>query len=207
MLPIVGKISLNVSLVLYLINYAPQIIHNKMRHQTAGLSFYFHQLLLFSSITDLIYGIGVHMPWQYRLVSVSAIFYLFTQHIQIKEVIHDRLFYNASCFVIIITIVGCLCLYFFKQSKSLFISFGYLSQIAGWISFFPQIIKNIGSTAALSLSLIYLLIDLFSNICDNVSAWVLSWPMPSKLGALFSTLICLVLIYQLRIARRKLDNE
>lgn len=200
----IGKISLNVSLVLYFINYAPQIIHNQIRHQLSGLSFYFHYLLLTSCIADLIYGVGLHMPWQYRLVSISGVLYLLIQHSQIKKVILDRSFHYATYFTILIAVIGFLCLYFFKQDKSLFIAWGYLSEVAGWISCFPQIFKNIGSSAALSLSIIYLLLDLLSSVCDNISAWIFSWPTPSKLDAIFSVVICFIFIYQWKIARKKI---
>lgn len=204
---IIGKISLNISLVLYLINYVPQIIHNQIRPYLSGMSFYFHYLLLISWISDLIYGIGMHMPWQYRLVSVSGLLYLLIQHIQIKKIIVKyRSIHYDTYLLLCVSLIGFICLYFFKHHKSLFISFGYISEIAGWISCFPQIIKNITlASSALSLSAIYLLLDLFSAFCDNVSAWVLSWPTPSKLGAIFSVIICLMLITQrIRVQKKSI---
>jgi hypothetical protein len=146
------------------------------------------------------------MPWQYRLVSISGVLYLLIQHSQIKKVILDRSFHYATYFTILIAISGFLGLYFFKQNKSLFIAWGYFSEVTGWISCFPQIVKNIGSSAALSLSIIYLLLDLLSNVCDNISAWIFSWPMPSKLDAVFSILVCLILIYQWECARKKMTH-
>lgn len=203
-----GTISLNVSLVLYLINYVPQIIHNQFRHYMSCLSFYFHYLLLISCVADLIYGIGLHMPWQYRLVSISSVLYLLIQHVQIRKITTNQSFHYATLVTVMITIAGFLCLYFFKDDKLFFILFGYLSKMAGWISCFPQIIKNFTSTsAALSLSIFYLLLDLCSNLCDNVSAWVFSWPLPSKLDAIFSVIICLLLIYQWQATRKKLLHE
>lgn len=206
---IIGKISLNISLVLYLINYAPQIFHNQMRPYLSGMSFYFHYLLLISWIADLIYGIGMHMPWQYRLVSVLGLLYLLIQHVQIRKIIVEhRSFQYGSYFLFCATVTGFLCLYFYKNNKLLFISLGYLSEIAGWISCFPQIIKNLTLTSsALSLSMIYLLLDLFSAFCDNVSAWVLVWPTPSKLGAIFSVIICLILITQRIRVQKEYTNE
>lgn len=202
MTPLIGNISLNISMVLYLINYIPQIIYNGTQQKISGLSFYFHYLLLLSSLFDLIYGLGAHLPWQYCLVSILYIVYLFIQHVQIKKVLPDPYFYYGVYLILTIACGGFIALFFFKQDRTLFIIFGYASQVTGWMCCFPQIIKNMGTLSALSLSIFYLLLDLFSNICDNISAWTLSWPMPSKLGAIFSTMICFMLIYQRIIAHR-----
>ncbi|OGT43001.1 MAG: hypothetical protein A3F13_07800 [Gammaproteobacteria bacterium RIFCSPHIGHO2_12_FULL_40_19] len=198
MMPFIGKISLNLSLVLYLVNYIPQLFYNKSDHTISGLSFYFHILFLVSYFTDLIYGLGAHMPWQYVLVSSTGTLYLLIQHVQIKKIIISRLFYSSTFFLGFILLCGLSFLFFDRQNRFIFIVFGYMSQMAAWICCFPQIIKNVGSSAALSLSVLYLMVDLLCNLCDNVSAWVLSWPMPSKVGAIFSTLICGVLIFQRR---------
>ena len=196
MISLIGKISLNASLVLYLVNYIPQLFHNQKNEKITGLSFYFHLLFLLSCLTDLVYGLGAHMPWQYVLVSITATLYLLVQHVQIKKVIVSHLFFIGTCFLISIFFSGLFLLFFDKYNTFIFILFGYVSQTTSWICCFPQIIRNMGSAAALSLSLIYLSVDLLCNACDNVSAWILSWPIPSKLGAIFSTVICLVLIFQ-----------
>ncbi|MDP1574966.1 MAG: PQ-loop repeat-containing protein [Coxiellaceae bacterium] len=196
MKPFIGMLSLNISLVLYLINYIPQLWHNKIDRHISGLSFYFHCLFLLSYLTDLIYALGCHMQWQYCLVSVIGMVYLFIQHGQIKNAITAQSFLVINCLLTLTIFLGVFFLCLEKHHGVIFIIMGYFSRVTGWIAFFPQIVKNIKSSTALSLSALYLIIDLACKLCDNVSAWILSWPMPSKLGAIFSIVICSILIFQ-----------
>lgn len=193
---LIGNLSLNISLILYLTNYIPQILHNRKGIYLPELSVYFHALLFLSCIMDLFYGFGLSMPWQYKLVSISGVFYLGLQHYQIGKIAKKTLFFQINILLVFIFCIGIFSYLFLTHVKFLFIGFGYLSQSAGFICALPQIVKNIDSTAALSLSVFYLFLDLFSTICDNISAYTLTWPLPSKLGAAFSTAICLLLLYQ-----------
>lgn len=194
---LIGNISLNISLILYLINYIPQLIHNYRGVHLSKLSIYYHAILYFSVITDLFYGFSMQLPWQYKLVSITFFFYLWIQHWQMRN---TPLFQKITFMLLSVFFI---CLYmtiFLYQDKTILVNLGYASQGAGIIYALPQVIKNIKSSAALSLSVTYLFFSFFSRFCDNISAYCLSWPLPSKLGALCSAAIFILLLCQWRIA-------
>ena len=78
-----GSVSLNISFILYLIHYLPQLIHNQRDGQIKQLSLSFHYLLLLCYLADLNYGFGLNLPWQYRLVSAFGLACLLIQHYQL----------------------------------------------------------------------------------------------------------------------------
>src|SRR3990167_4189636 len=198
----IGAISLNIALVLYLINYFPQLVHNKRGKYIAHFSVYYHVLLYMSCITDLFYGIGMHMPWQYKTVSCCWVGYLSIQHYQLRHVLKNYM----HGLLLFLLCIGVLALLFFNQHKEIFIICGFLTQGTALIYAFPQIIKNIGTQAALSLSISRLSIDLLSKICDNISAHIFAWPLPSLLGAALSVIVCGVLVFQWISARQERDG-
>ena len=79
---IVGEVSLSLSASIYLIWLLPQLWHNHWRKSTKGFSFAFHSLLFIGYCFDLMYGFGLHMEWQYRLVTIVGLCSLFIQHLQ-----------------------------------------------------------------------------------------------------------------------------
>jgi len=192
----IGELTLDISTIIYLFSYIPQLIHNRHQKNLNELSLYFHDLLLFSFLTDIIYGLGMKMPWQYILVSLVGTVSLLIQHIQLFRLNKSRrLIVNSSLFLLLVLYAGIL-LIMNQPNRSLFILVGYASEGAGVIYCLPQILKNIDSRAAIALSGFYLGLEMASTLCDNVSAWFLSWPLPSKLGACFSLIVLLVLISQ-----------
>ena len=193
---LIAKITLNLSMILYLIHYIPQLWHNQKAQQLSGLSSYFHGLLFLGGLTDLIYGFGLSMPWQYKLVSFSSVSCLFIQHCQLKKIISRIHFIKITLVLVCIFFAGISLFFINEKNKLPFELFGYLSQACAITCTFPQIIKNMLSLSAMSLSLFYLILDLICSVCDNISAAILAWPLPSKLGALFSVLTCVFLIYQ-----------
>src|SRR3990167_2545698 len=106
---IIGQISLNISLVLYLTNYIPQLFHNHKGVHLSGLSIYFHTILFFSCFMDLFYGFGMHLPWQYKTVSISWLCYLYFQHRQISASAHMFSGLKKINIILMSTVVVSLC--------------------------------------------------------------------------------------------------
>lgn len=192
----IGAVSLNISFVLYLVHYLPQLIHNQRQNRLAQMSLGFHYLLVLSYISDLNYGYGLGLPWQYRLVSIIGLCCVLIQHAQLAKLYQSLInFKIMTCvfFVLLLLSVIAISTHF---PAAYYLVMGYMAQVAGLFYFMPQIIKNYRSGTVMALSLSFLVLDLICYACDNVSAWALNWPMPSKIGALMSLLLITVLIIQ-----------
>lgn len=196
MTSIIGKITLDISVILYLINYIPQLWHNYKGGNLPGLSVHFHVLLFLSYVTDVFYGLGFKMPWQYLIVSFSSCFCLCIQHYQIHKVSDRRFFSMVNIVFSGVFILGMGLLFFGDKSSKWFLLFGYVSQALGFICVLPQIVKNTTFLSALSLSIVYLLLDFCCDMCDVINGWIFSWPLPSRLGAIFAVMIDIVIIGQ-----------
>ena len=203
----IGAISLNISFLLYVIHYFPQLIHNQRDGQLQQLSLPFHYLLGFCYLADLNYGYGLGLPWQYRLVSWVGVLCLMVQHLQLTKVYkHLRSFKWVSCLLTLMAGMTFYALYT-EFSPSYYSAMGYLAHVTGLFFFLPQVIKNYRQPAALSLSISFLLLDWICYLCDNVSAWSLAWPLPSKIGALAGLLLLSILILQWLITSRRQSLE
>ncbi len=203
----IGAISLNISFLLYVIHYFPQLIHNQRDGQLQQLSLNFHYLLGFCYLADLNYGYGLGLPWQYRLVSWVGVLCLIIQHFQLTKIYkHLRSFKWVSCLLALMTGMTFYALYT-EFSPSYYSAMGYLAHVTGLFFFLPQIIKNYRQPAALSLSINFLLLDWICYFCDNVSAWSLAWPLPSKIGAFVGLILLSILILQWLVTSRRQNLE
>lgn len=202
----IGHYTLNISMILYLIMYFPQLYHNRSE-RLVDLSLHFHNLLTLYYIMDLIYGFGLLMPWQYRLVSTIGLICLIIQQIQLRRIHRKRRYFVFSAFGLCLFGAFGIFSVLYQFPKNFFIDLGYVSQAVALFYRFPQIYKNVGSMAALSLSMGYLTLMFFCAMCDNVSAWFLHWPAPSKLGAIISILLSGTLIIQWLLVKRKNNHE
>jgi len=203
-LNLIGQISLDISTLAYLIWFVPQIILNFKRHSTQGLSLSMHGLLCVGYLCDLIYGFGLGMQWQYRLVTGIGLASLFIQNYQFGRYgLYKKLekiyfiFLNFLFFILIIFAFKILVFshaYFFHQA--FYDHIGMVSNICWFTYMIPQIIKNYFSKSTFGLSPYFVLIALFLNLCDSTSAWALDWDYPSKIGAMTAFGKNLILIFQ-----------
>jgi uncharacterized membrane protein (UPF0136 family) len=202
-LSFIGNISLNISFVLYLIVYIPQIIHNQKVENIAQLSFGLH-LLLFSSYSfDLVYGFASQLPWQYKTVSTVGLLLVTVQHIQlIKFFVNKQLLLRLTLSIFLI-ILNCIAIYYFfiiqhrvLDSNNTFIV-GTAARICGLIYCFPQIIKNCILKSANAISLKYIYLNLVLALLDTCSSWSLNWGWPNKVAAPCSVVIMLLMLYQI----------
>ena len=198
---ILGNITLNISLVIYLICFVPQIIHNQLKHKTSEISLVTHYLMITANAMDLIYAVGLDMPWQYILVDVTLLSFLIIQQFQI---LNDRRCFKifAQTTQVLTFIVAMVLLSFFEiLSNAQLLLLGSISAVIYNLYWFPQIFKNFKNKNAEGFSIIYLSILLFTTVCDVVSAITLAWPIPSVICSivlifLISVQICQFLIYK-----------
>ena len=156
---LIGNISLNISFVLYVIVYIPQIIHNQKGANIAQLSFGLHFLLFSSYFFDLLYGFASQLPWQYKTVSTVGLLLVTVQHIQfIKFFINKQLRLHVTLSIFFI-ILNCIAIYYFFIIQHSILDYdntfivGAIARICGLIYCFPQIIKNSISKTVNAISL------------------------------------------------------
>ncbi len=80
-----GNICLNLSTLLYLIVYLPQLKHNRQTENLSHLSLLMHVFLFSGYMLDFLYGLLTHLPWQYITVSTFGLVLLMIQHSQMTR--------------------------------------------------------------------------------------------------------------------------
>lgn len=200
-----GMISLNISFVLYLLVYLPQIIHNHKFSHLSSLSGGMHFILFSSYCLDLVYGFSSNLQWQYKTVSVVSLTLLVIQHLQITRHYHTQkkwLLCNFNLFFILIAGAVIVCFFTLNQiilSQQTSQIIGYISRAGFLIYTLPQIMKTraLKSASAISVKFIYLSVML--SMLDMISAWCLDWGWPNKLGSPLT--MCLMFIMWLQIKK------
>lgn len=197
-----GQISLNLSFLMYMFLYLPQVIHNQRQSSLEGLSPWMHLTLYSAYSLDLLYGCGQNLPWQYCAVSFIGWGLLTIQHLQFicyfshsKQISIQRIFYGLFIFTSFILIWSINK----KPFTSLSLNYiGYIAQINFVIAFIPQIIRSMQLQSAHALNFLYILLNFSLAGLDCISAWQLKWGWPNKLGS-----GCLVLLTGILLLQRR----
>lgn len=192
-----GYVTLNIALVGYLLWFIPQLLHTARQRSVSGLSLGMHLLLFATYLSDFSYGFGLHMPWQYRLVTCAGLFSLSYQHYQFYRYGQDRTALpSATCAVIMMGLLSFASVFYTELSVRHYNYIGLLTGIF-WISFaVPQIMKNYRLKSANSISRRFILLNIVVVLCDSVSAWTLHWNYPSKITFPLALLESLILLWQ-----------
>lgn len=198
-----GKITLNISFILYLVLYLPQLWRNIKYKHIKDLSFGFHALLFIAATADLYYGFGRIEQWQYRAVSIVMFACLLTQHIQLFFY-QEKLKLIILSVIIIFMLTGLLyVIHSGTTHTQLYLAMGWIERTGYWLYLLPQIIKNrsqfilkknsfdtpLKNDASRAISPVFVSIGLLTAILDSVSAWSLSWASPSLYGAPIAVLL------------------
>ena len=200
----IGNISLNISFVLYLIVYVPQIIHNQTSKNIAQLSLGLHFLLYISYSLDLCYGFSNHLPWQYKTVSVIGLLLVLVQQLQlIQFFVRQRFFFlvNASGLFLLL---NCLTTTYFFIVKHGVVDYqttfmiGSIARLCGLMYCVPQLIKNKMSKSANAISLHFIYLNLFVALLDTISSWCLDWGWPNKLSAPVNIVLMIMMLAQIK---------
>lgn len=196
-----GQLTLTISSTIYLIWFIPQIILNFKRKDTEGLSLLMHAILCFGYLTDLIYGFGLNMQWQYRAVTIAGLCSLAVQHYQFGRYglhrLNQKLTYHAL--TLLCSIVFSFAIYvinFGQYSQRFYDHIGIFSNACGLAFMLPQIIKNFNNQSTVGLSPYFVMIAIFLNVCDSISAWTLNWDYPSKVAPFISMMGNIILLSQ-----------
>jgi uncharacterized protein with PQ loop repeat len=201
---LIGSISLNISFILYLILYIPQIIHNQKSANIAQLSLSLHLLLYSSYLFDLCYGFSNQLPWQYKTVSIIGLLLVSIQHIQLTQFFimnQRRLLAKLSIAFLILNFMGLY--YFFKVEQGSLpyqttLILGTAARIFGLRYCLPQIIKNKTLKSANALSVQFLCLNLTLALLDTISSWCLNWGWPNKLAAPITIAMMTIMLTQIK---------
>lgn len=201
-MPLIGQISLNTSLCIYLIWFTPQIFLNFKRKNTEGLSLLMHGILCMGYLSDLMYGFGRDMQWQYRMVTLVGLLSLSVQHYQffrygLHTAVQKFTYIILSGVYLFVFSYAVIVIYLNYHGKNFYNSIGMLANIC-WLSYMvPQIVKNYINQSTKGLSVLFVFLSIFLNFCDSTSAWILNWDYPSKIGPAISLLSNTILIIQI----------
>lgn len=198
-----GMLSLNVSFVLYLLVYFPQIRHNRTLTHIQSLSTGMHVLLFSGYVLDLLYGFLSHYPWQYRMVSCVGVGLLLLQHIQLIHFFWKKkafILVGAYLLGLILTIIGVTYVFLNASycSPKLIVFFGYSSRALFLSYTVPQLVKNRTLKSAVAMSTSFVILSFMIASLDTMSAWCLDWSWPNKVGSPISMMLTSCLLYQIK---------
>ena len=198
-----GMLSLNVSFVLYLLVYFPQVRHNRTLTHIQSLSTGMHTLLYSGYVLDLLYGFLSHYPWQYRMVSCVGVGLLSLQHIQlIHFFLNKKAFISAGSYFLgsILVIIGVTYVFLNASycSSQLIVFMGYSSRVMFLSYTLPQLVKNNTLKSAVAMSTSFVILSLMIASLDTISAWCLDWSWPNKVGSPISMILTCCLLYQIK---------
>lgn len=199
---IIGKITLNISFLIYLVYFLPQLIHNQKQEGTNQISLMLQLIYFISTCADLCYGFGRNMPWEYKLVSITTYCALITQHWQLRTTYTlkktSKMQYYALTIlsVIVLSIALQQILHLSTWSKETYIICGTISNIGYIIAWLPQILKNHTLKSTTGLSIIFIYLCSSCALLDLISALSLSWDWPSIIGPILIIAATATVIWQ-----------
>ena len=207
----VGQISLNLSLCIYMFLYLPQIIHNQQQIDLTGLSKWMHLILYLAYFLDLLYGFGINLPWQYRVVSAVGLLLMTTQHLQfIRHFKYQKQKRPQTTFYSILICSSAILVWGISQKPFASVSLtyiGYISQSAFVLALIPQILKSKQLQSAQAINIVYIILNLLLATLDCISAWLLKWGWPNEIGASLTVLLTSVLLVQYCQYVKYVDNS
>jgi hypothetical protein len=199
----IGQVCLNIALVLYLIHYLPQLLHNRHVENRIQLNIHFHGLLSIGYLSDLIFAFGMNMPWQYCMVSTVGVVCLFMQHVQLKKQYHQRrLFSYYQLLIGFFAAIFFLSLYL-KLPTPFFLGMGYVCQAAIWTYTLPQIWHNFRNKTGKGLHSAYLGMTIACYGLDVIASTTLHWPLPAVIGAFYGLACKTILLSQAILYKNK----
>lgn len=199
---LLGNIALNIGTVLYLYVYLPQIIHNRKQQHIARLSLKMHYAFFTGYMLDLMYGVLLDLPWQYKLVSIVGALFVTIQHCQLalynwkqKSLPLTALHISVLCFALSYVSYFFFCLHAHLSSSTTLV-IGYVSRSLFLYYAFPQVIKNYRLKSASAISAQFLYVNLTLSVIDIIASWCLNWGWPNKLASPIMLLAMILLFIQ-----------
>jgi hypothetical protein len=192
---VLASITLNISFLIYMLLYLPQVLHNRNSANLTQVSLYWHTLMYISLSFDFFYGLSMNFAWQYCSVSTMGMWFIISQQWQLYNLHRNKVY------LLVLIIHFYLLLLFFTIFKmhlnyNLAQIISAASRITGLIAMLPQIKFNYLNKTARGLSNSYLKLNLCLVGLDTTSAWLLDWGWPNKIATPVTGLLYLILWLQ-----------
>lgn len=200
----VGYITLNISLIIYIIHFLPQTWHNQFKHTTINISLWTHTLMIIANSLDLVYAVGFGLQWQYILVDVILISFLLIQQLQILNDRKNKLIMLHTFFIFLFLLIVIFVTSYLTLATMYLMILGSISGIVYNIYWLPQIYKNYKQKSAQGFSVYFLLLSLVSILCDINSAICLGWPVISVVTSIGLLLLVSIQIFQYFFYRKSM---
>src|SRR5262249_34726132 len=158
--------TLNISLIIYLIWLLPQLLLNFKRKDTQGVSLLMHGILCIGYISDLLYGFGREMQWQYRLITIIGLCSLAIQHYQFWHYGMHRITQKMTYSILNIIYLSLItyavaALKAGYYSREFYDLIGMLANVC-WLSYMlPQIAKNFVNRSTFGFSTHFIFLSIF----------------------------------------------
>ncbi len=213
-----GAVSLNLSVVLYLFYFFPQLAYNELFKRTGEISLATQTAAVVAAALDFAQGFGLGYPWEYKLVSsVSCVCVLFQEGqmwVQSKSPIQEQsmrpptskkiplitvhffLSVLGTAVLCVVCAVRGLRVRLLETFPYILETFGFANNILYSAQWVPQLWCNFRRKSAEAQSLLYLLLLLAASACDFVSAICLDWQLPQKMQPVLTALLVAGLLGQ-----------
>ena len=199
----IGYITLNISLVIYLVHFLPQTLHNQFKHTTVNISLWTHTLMIIANALDLVYAVGFGLESQYILVDVILISFLFIQQLQILNDRKTKLIVCHTLFVSFFLLLVIFMISYVMIAQKYLLVLGSFSGVIYNTYWLPQIYKNYKQKNAKGFSIYFLGLSLTSIACDISSSIFLGWPIISVLTSVGLSILVSIQLLQYFYYRNK----
>ena len=199
----IGYITLNISLIIYIVHFLPQTLHNQFKHTTVNISLWTHTLMIVANALDLVYAVGFGLEWQYILVDVILISFLLIQQLQIFCHRKDKFIIFHTAFIFLFLFIIVFLTSYITIAKTYLLLLGSFSGVVYNIYWLPQIYKNYKQKNADGFSIYFLGLSLTTILCDISSAICLDWPIISVLTSAGLSILISLQIFQYFLYKAK----
>ncbi|MFV9931305.1 MAG: PQ-loop repeat-containing protein [Francisella endosymbiont of Hyalomma asiaticum] len=189
-----GQIVLNVSFVLYSVQFVPQIIHNfKNKQALSNISILTQFGIFITVLSNIVETIGFGYDWQYAVVAIIYLLGVCIQQLQIS------IFYKKMPEVVNISFIILFAIAMLAMGSNYHIVYqfaDYIGFVVNTIYWVPQIFKNYKQKRFDGFSLGFILIAFIVTCLYITSSFLLSWDLIFKINALIMSPIITVLVIQ-----------
>ncbi|AIT09307.1 hypothetical protein LO80_04540 [Candidatus Francisella endociliophora] len=189
-----GKITLNISFLIYLIQFVPQIIHNfREKHALNNISLLTQFGMLIVVLCNLIQAIGFNLNWQYLTIVVVYLIGITIQQIQIS---FNNKHQSKNLNIIFVMLFFITILAISSKSYFIFEAAGTISLIVHFLYWLPQIYKNYKQQIFVGYGDLFIIFAWLGVICDLCSSFLLNWPIIVKTNIIAMFVIISILALQ-----------
>lgn len=196
----IGNITLNISFVIYLVQFVPQIIHNtRNKDAIDNISMLTQFGMLTVVLCNVVQAVGFDLNWQYLVIALIYLVGITIQQLQISfhkkrmPKVINLIF--AMLFAIAILAMR-------SDSKLTFEIAGIISLLIHFLYWLPQIYKNYKQQTFIGYGDLFIILAWLGIICDLCSSFLLGWPIIVKLNIITMSLIISILVLQKIYYRR-----